>query len=95
MKITFIIKDLSDIFYNGGGVLCTIGLLQMTDSDKFIYLRKLASEKVLKVTCKVGNCDSFRDKVELNSILRGEHTIDFKLEDRRGYKLATFNANSK
>jgi hypothetical protein len=46
---------------------------------------------------KVGNSDAFRDKVELNHILNSkkpeEINLTYKLEPRRGYKLATFEIN--
>lgn len=62
-----------------------IGLLNMTDADKFTHLNK----QLERFPMKVGN-GSFRDRVELNSMIKGPHTITFKLEPRRGYKLATF-----
>ena len=88
MKITVILKDKSDAFYNGNERI--VGLLQMDDVKKFQRLNELVFEG--RATSKVGN-GSFRDKVELNQILRKPRTIHFKLEPRKGYKLATFDIN--
>ena len=86
MRITFILKDLTDAFYEGVGE-SIVGLLNMADADKFAKLNKMAQDKRVKM--KIGN-DSFRDKVELNQMLRNSCTYVFKLEPRKGYKLATF-----
>lgn len=86
MKITFILKDLTDAFYQGFGE-SIVGLLNMSDADKFAKLNKMAHEKRVKM--KIGN-DSFRDKVELNQILRDACIYTFTLEPRKGYRLATF-----
>jgi hypothetical protein len=90
MKVTVILKDLSDAFYNGSEFLGP-GLLQLpTDADRWARLRDVCTRGELKATMKVGSSDSFRDKVELNQILRGPVSIAFKLESRKGYKLAMF-----
>lgn len=89
MKVTFILKDLSDIFYSGRGE-DIIGLNTLTDKDKFYFLNKKAFSKELKITMKVGNSNSFRDRVELNSILKTNPTFQYKIEPRKGYKLVTF-----
>ena len=86
MKITFILKDLTDAFYEGFGE-SIVGLLNMADPDKFAKLNKMAHEKRVKM--KIGN-DSFRDKVELTQMLRSPCAYSFKLEPRKGYRLATF-----
>ncbi len=95
MKITFILKDLSPAFYEGrpseNPIMEIRGLNNLTTKEKFFYLNKRAAEKELKITMKVGNSDSFRDKVELNQLLKKDnYNIDYKLEARRGYKLVTF-----
>jgi len=87
MKTTFILKDLTPQFYEGFGE-SIVGLLNMTDADKFTYLNK--SRINLKITMKIGS-GQFRDTVELNQLLRQPHAVQFKLESRKGYKLATFN----
>lgn len=86
MIVTFILKDLSEQFYQGFGQHIK-GLLNMTDEEKFHYLQQKGQE--LGVTMKVGD-NSFARKVELNSLLKGKPSFTFKLEPRRGYKLATF-----
>lgn len=96
MKVTFILKDLSEAFFNGNGMpvdslIYIKGLNNLTDLEKFYHLKDKAARKELQITIKVGNSDAFRDRVELNQILRKENkTISYKLEPRRGYKLATF-----
>ena len=84
IKVTVIIKDVTDAFFEGVGE-SIIGLLNMTDADKFTHLNK----QLERFPMKIGN-GSFRDKVDLNSMVKGSHNITFKLEPRRGYKLATF-----
>ena len=86
MKITFILKDFTDVFYNGHGD-SIVGLLNMDNAAKFETCRRLAGEK--RVTMKIGT-GQFRDAVELNAMRRLPCAIDFKIEPRRGYKLATF-----
>jgi len=84
IKVTVIIKDVTDAFFEGMGD-SIIGLLNMTDADKFTHLSKQSE----CFTMKIGS-GSFRDRVELNSMIKGPHAITFNLEPRRGYKLATF-----
>jgi hypothetical protein len=90
MKITYILKDFTPAFYEGFPP-SIVGFNTLSDSDKFKQLERMRRER--RVTGKVGNADSFRDKVELNLALKGPHSIQFKLEPRRGYKLATFEIN--
>ena len=93
MKVTFTLKDLTDTFYNGLGD-SIVGLLNMTDSEKFAYLSKAAVKKELKISMKIGTSDQFRDKVELNQIMRNPNArYEFKIEPRKGYKLVTFEVN--
>jgi len=87
MKATFILKDKTDVFYNGGGYFCEVGLLQMEPLAQWGRLQKLSHDGL--ATLKVGD-GSFRDNVELNQILRAGKAPTFKLEPRKGYKLATF-----
>ena len=88
MRVTFILKDLSEQFYNGFGEI--VGLMNMSESDKFEYLSKISAKKELCITMKIGTSNSFRDRVDLNSMLRGPCEYKFKLEPRKGYRLATF-----
>ena len=89
MKVTFILRNLSETFYNGNGSSIT-GLLNLSDSDKFWKLRNQASGDLRDcVKMKVGT-GQFRDSVDLNAIVKRDHAVSFKIEPRRGYKLATF-----
>jgi hypothetical protein len=89
MKATAILKDKTEAFYHGnqaeGGTVPAF--LALPPVDQFSTVCRLALEK--RATVKIGN-GSFRDRVEANQILRGPHRVTFKLEPRRGYKLATF-----
>jgi hypothetical protein len=91
MKVTCILKDFTDSFYNGFGDSIP-GLLNMADPEKFEKLRIMASEK--RITMKIGN-GSFNQAVELNQIRCSRHPrYTFKLEPRKGYKLATFDISA-
>ena len=87
MKVTFILKDFSDVFFDGNGG-SIVGLYALSDAEKFGKLKKMAAER--RVTMKIGR-GSFGDAVDLNSLLRNACAFAFKLEPRRGYKLATFD----
>jgi hypothetical protein len=91
MQVTHIIKNMTDAFFNGNESGSIVGLLNMTPAEAFAYLNKQANGGDLRhnITQKVGR-GSFGDKVDLNAMLRGAHTVAFKLEPRKGYKLATF-----
>ncbi len=88
IKVTFILKNLTDEFYNGGGVLDLTGLLNMTDLEKFNYLSRTRHH--LAITMRIGH-GAFREQVELNQMLRLKPEIRFLLAPRCGYKLATFD----
>lgn len=88
MRVTFILKDLTDTFFEGTGDGRIVGLNNMSDADKFSYLNKRHID--LKMPMKVGS-GAFRDKVELNQLLRSPKSIQYKLEPRKGYRLATFD----
>jgi hypothetical protein len=77
MKVTCIIKDKTDLFYEQ---LANI-------EDKFHYL---AVRQQYNISVKIGSSNAFRDRVDLNSLMKGPHQITYKLENRRGYKLASF-----
>lgn len=89
MKATFILKDLSETFFKGNGGSIKGFLNLESNLARFRYLTS-STARDLQITCKVGHADSFRDKVELNQMLRSNPEPTFKLEPRRGYKLATF-----
>ncbi|MCP3024977.1 hypothetical protein [Cupriavidus basilensis] len=86
MKVTFILKGVTDTFYEGRGD-AIVGLLNMSDAEKFAYLNKARHD--FGFSMKIGT-GQFRDAVELNQILREAPAFTFTLEPRRGYKLATF-----
>jgi hypothetical protein len=85
MKITVILKDFTEQFFTGFGEI--IGFNTRTNAEKFEYCKKLHNER--RASMKIGT-GQFRDAVELNQMIRGKHSIAYKLEPRRGYKLATF-----
>ena len=87
MKATVILKDFTEQFYTGTEGGSIVGLLNMDNAAKFELCRRLAGEK--RATMKIGT-GQFRDAVELNAMRRSPCTITFKLEPRKGYKLATF-----
>ena len=89
MKVTAIMKDFSEQFYigNGGSIPA---FMAMSNGDKWQVVQRLKNER--RVTLKIGS-GQFRDQVELNAMLRNPCSIAFKIEPRRGYKLATFDIN--
>ena len=87
MKVTAIMKDFTDQFYNGTESGSIPSFMLMSDADKWATVKRLCAER--RVTLKIGT-GQFRDQVELNSMLRSPCAISFKIEPRRGYKLATF-----
>ena len=88
MKITAIIKNANDAFFEGFGE-SIIGLNNMSDKEKFDYLLNMGVNNPSMVSTKVG-AGAFRDKVELNQLRRKDFSLAYKLENRKGYKLATF-----
>jgi hypothetical protein len=86
MKVTVILKDFTEIFYEGFGESIK-GLNQMDNMEKFQYCKKLHGDK--RATMKIAT-GQFRDAVEFNSMMRDPVKIEFKIEPRKGYKLATF-----
>lgn len=86
MKVTFILKNLTDEFFEGTPSGSIVGLMSMSDAEK---LKKLLTHQTDSIKLKIGN-GSFRDRVEFNQILRAPRSLSFRLEPRRGYRLATF-----
>ena len=87
MKVTFIIKNVTDVFFDGNGS-SIVGLMNMADPAKFTHLNNIRRD--MGLTMKIGT-GQFRDQVELNQILRNPKSFTFKIEPRKGYKLATFD----
>ena len=77
MKVTFILKNLSEYFYT-----------ELENSnDKFKHLNSIRD---LPVTRKIGS-GAFSEAVDFNIKYRQcKEYKSYKLENRRGYKLATF-----
>jgi hypothetical protein len=88
MNVTAIIKDVSDQFFTGVGDFC--GFDNMTDKEK---LKFVMNNDITSITAKVGS-GQFRDRVELNQIMRKDFKVNYSLSPRRGYKLATFNVTA-
>jgi hypothetical protein len=84
MKATAILRDFSDVFYNGGHGIPSF--LALSPMERFEKLVSMGNEQV-PVRCGNG---SFRDRVEFNQLRRGPCSVTCKIEPRRGYKLATF-----
>ena len=84
MKVTFIIKHFTDYAFEK--------LEGMTNAERYECLRKAAKGDLKHiVSMKIGN-GQFNQAVDFNIIMKAPKGVDFeyKLEPRRGYKLATF-----
>lgn len=92
MKITAIIKNANDAFFDGFGESIK-GLNNMNDKEKFDYLLNMGVSSPSIVTTKVGG-GMFKDRVELNQLRRKDFSLSYKLENRKGYKLATFEVTA-
>jgi len=88
MRVTFILKHLTEAFFAGHGESIR-GLDNMPDREKFDYLAKYSKNGTGSVSMKIGS-GQFRDAVDLNALLRKPVTVAYKLEPRKGYRLATF-----
>ena len=92
MKVTAIIKNVNNAFFQGFGDSIK-GLNNMSDLEKFDYLLNKGVTDPQIVSTKVGG-GMFKDRVTLNQLRRGYFELSYKLENRRGYKLATFELNA-
>jgi hypothetical protein len=91
MKITVIVRDLSDAFWNGNGDLIP-SFLSQSPVDRLDRLTRLSVDLPRNISIKVGN-GSFRDKVDWNQAMRDatrKERMTAKIEPRRGYRLVTF-----
>ena len=89
MKVTFVIKGMTDVFWRGNNGSIQ-GLDNMTDLERLEKLFKCSGLPEYQITSKIGN-GSFRDKVDLNALKRNGWTVqEYKKENRKGYKLVTF-----
>ena len=84
MQVTFIIRNLTDKAH--------ADLAAMDDRARFEKLHKWAFGDLKHcVSVKFGKSDAFRDRVDFNAAYKaGKPFTSYKLESRRGYKLATF-----
>jgi len=87
MKVTAILRNLSDVFWHGAGHFPTPGFLTQEPKAQWARVQTLCRDGLATLKIETGQ---LRDQVELNQILRGAHTIACRIEPRRGYKLATF-----
>ena len=95
MKVTFIIRNMSPVFFDGTESGSIPGLNSHSDVEKLAYLLKAARGDLgHNITVKIGS-GQFRDTVELNLIMKrpSGYAATYKLEPRRGYKLATFSVS--
>jgi hypothetical protein len=93
LKVTYTLRNLTEAFYNGNESGSITGLLNMDNRAKFDYLNKQANGGDLRdsIKQKIGS-GQFRDKVELNQLLRNPSVaVKFEIGDRKGYRLATFH----
>jgi hypothetical protein len=88
MKVTAIIKNVNNYFFDGFGDSIQ-GLNNMNDIEKLNYLMNKGISNPETVTTKVGN-GSFSDRITLNKLRNQTFSVSYKLENRKGYKLATF-----
>lgn len=90
MKVTFICKNLTDVFYNGNGHSIQ-GINNLSDIERLEKLFKYSGLPEYQISSKIGN-NSFRDKVDLNALKRNGWKVEsYKFENRKGYKLLTFD----
>jgi hypothetical protein len=90
MKVTFILKDFDDSFFEGCPILKMKGLLNMNAFEALEYLEGLSYSNIF-VKMKIGVNNTFGERLDFNNIRKiGHPECRFNLSPRRGYKLATF-----
>lgn len=82
MKVTFTIKNLTE--------QTLAELNAMEDAARFTKLTKWAFGDLKHCVSQKPGSGQFRDRVALNQVMRSPRFVSYKLEPRRGYKLATF-----
>lgn len=91
MRVTTILKGTEQFYTGFKGMF--LGWNELSDEEKLNKaLRYEGDNKSQLITTKIGN-GQFNTKVELYGLLRKEHTINYELQARRGYKLAIFEIN--
>lgn len=91
MKMTVIIRNLSDAFWHGNEDSIP-SFIDQSPHDRLENLKRLSSDLPEKISFKVGD-GSIRDRVEWNFESKKPGTIErmtSKIEPRRGYRLVTF-----
>jgi len=85
MKITFIIKNLTDSAH--------ASLAAMSDMERFTKLKRWATGDLKHcVSIKYGASNAFRDRLEAHVALQEGKTFSaYSLSKRRGYMLASFD----
>jgi len=86
MKVTFIIKNLTESALES--------LASMPDAERFAKLAKWASGDLRHCVSRKDGSGAFRDRVELNQIMRAPRFVSYKIEPRKGYRLATFEVEA-
>lgn len=84
MKVTFILRNLTDSALEN--------LAAMTDYERFQRLIKWAYGDLKHcVSVRFGTSNSFGERVRVNTAIKdGQVFKAYRLDPRRGYKLATF-----
>ena len=100
MKATAILRDFAESFFTGiikysDGTISSskgVGFDLLSDREKWEHCLKesvaYGSGKP-RIPVKIGD-GLFRDRVDLNQLLRAPHEVTCTLAPRRGYILATF-----
>lgn len=105
MKATAILRDFAESFFTGiirysdGSISSAegVGFDLLPDREKWEYCLK---ESVVygsgkpRIPVKIGD-GSFRDRVDLNQLLRASYEVQCTLAPRRGYILVTFEFKAK
>ena len=80
MKVTFTIQDMADTFYDR----------LTTPEEAYKILSGYAKGDLKhKIKMRIGT-GTMQDSIDFNMMMRKNVTMDFKIEPRKGYKLATF-----
>lgn len=88
MNVTFVIRNLTES--------TLLELQEMESRQAYERLHKWAYGDLRHcVTVKIGSNNSFSDRVSANSLLKANCAMTFKIEPRKGYKLATFTLSKE
>ena len=89
MQRKCIIKDMCEGFWHGQEIWGEYkpGFLEQSAAEAYQRLVKVSQGLPKNVKFEQ---TQFNRMVELNQIMRGDHTVTMTLSPRRGYKVATF-----